>query len=159
MVYRVGFRVSKSESGEASLMNRLKGAELSELWRARVRRFEVGGQTVAEFCQWEGVSAAAFYLWRKKLRELAPKHKTPVTTKSGDTLRRPLFVPVVYAAKPKSAAKPVSAIKPVADTVAIVVMTLSDGTRVELPASDHQLIAHVVTSTVTAVASLQGGDR
>ena len=140
-------------------MSRLKGAELSELWQARVRRFEVGGQTVAEFCQWEGVSAAAFYLWRKKLRELAPKHKTPVSKKFEDTQRRPLFVPVVSAAKPKPAARSVSAIKPVTATAAIVVMTLSDGTRVELPANDYQLIAHVVTSTVTAVASLPGGDR
>ena len=136
-------------------MSRLKRVELLEFWRARVRRFEVVGQTVAEFCQWDGVSAAAFYLWRKKLGELAPKHKTPVTTKSGDVLRRPLFVPVVSAARPKSAARPVSAIKPVAATAAIVVMTLSDGTRVELPANDHQLIAHVVTSTQLHEASTQ----
>ena len=125
-------------------MSRLKGAELWELWRVRVRRFDDCGQTVAEFCQWEGVSAAAFYLWRKKLREEdAPKHRTPLTAKSGDTHRRPLFVPIVSSSRPVEA------------TGAVVVMTLSDGTRVELPANDHQLIAHVVTS----VASRQGGDR
>ena len=125
-------------------MSRLKGAELWELWRVRVRRFVDCGQTVAEFCQWEGVSIAAFYLWRKKLREEdAPKHRTPLTAKSGDTHRRPLFVPIVSSSRPVEA------------TGAVVVMTLSDGTRVELPANDHQLIAHVVTS----VASRQGGDR
>ena len=124
-------------------MSRLKGAELWELWRVRVRRFDDCGQTVAEFCQWEGVSIAAFYLWRKKLREPAPKHRTPLTAKSVDTHHRPLFVPVMSAARSVTA------------TGAVVVMTLSDGTRVELPASDHQLIAHVVTS----VARLQGGER
>ena len=108
-------------------MSRLKGAELWELWRVRVRRFDGCGQTVAEFCQWEGVSAAAFYLWRKKLREEdAPKHRTPLTAKSGDTHRRPLFVPIVSAARLGEA------------TGAVVVMTLSDGTRVVLPANDHQ---------------------
>jgi len=125
-------------------MSRLKGVELLELWRARLRRFESLDQTVAEFCQWEGVSIAAFYVWRKKLRDDAvPKHRTTVVAKSVDTHRRPLFVPVVSAARSVTA------------TGAVVVITLSNGTRVELPASDHQLIAHVVTS----VASLQGGDR
>jgi len=125
-------------------MSRLKVAELWELWRARVRRFESLDHTVAEFCQWEGVSIAAFYVWRKKLREeAAPKHRTPLTAKSGDTHRRPLFVPIVSSSRPVEA------------TGAVVVMTLSDGTRVELPANDHQLIAHVVTS----VASRQGGER
>ena len=134
-------------------MSRLKGAELWELWRVRVRRFVDCGQTVAEFCQWEGVSIAAFYLWRKKLREPAPKHRTPLTAKSVDTHHRSLFVPVVSAAK-TVAAKTVAA-GTVAARSAVVVMTLSDGTRVELPASDHQLIAHVVTSVVR----LQGGER
>jgi len=125
-------------------MSRLKGAELWELWGVRVRRFDDSGQTVAEFCQWEGVSIAAFYVWRKKLRDdAAPKRRTTVPAKSGDTHRRPMFVPIV------------SSSRPVAATGAVVVMTLSDGTRVELPANDHRLIAHVVTS----VASRQGGDR
>jgi len=40
-------------------------------------------------------------------------------------------------------------------------MTLADGTRVEFPASDRELIAHVVLSVATAhsAAALQGGDR
>ena len=42
-----------------------------------------------------------------------------------------------------------------------VVMTLADGTRVEFPAGDRELIAHVVLSVATAhaAAALQGGDR
>ena len=135
-------------------MSRLKGVELRELWRARLLRFEGLGQTVAEFCQWEGVSIAAFYVWRKKLRvDAAPKRRTTVPAKSVDTHHRSLFVPVVSAAK-TVAAKTVAA-GTVAARSAVVVMTLSDGTRVELPASDHQLIAHVVTSVVR----LQGGER
>lgn len=125
-------------------MSRLKGVELRELWRARLQRFEGLGQTVAEFCQWEGVSIAAFYVWRKKLRvDAAPKHQTTVVAKTEDTHHCSLFVPVV------------AAVSTVAAGSAVVVMTLSDGTRVELPASDHQLIAHVVTSVVR----LQGGER
>ena len=130
-------------------MSRLKGVELRELWRARLLRFEGLGQTVAEFCQWEGVSIAAFYVWRKKLRvDAAPKRRTTVPAKTVDTHHRSLFVPVVSAAGAVAAGT-------VAASSAVVVMTLLDGTRVELPASDHQLIAHVVTSVVR----LQGGER
>ena len=120
-------------------MSRLKGVELRELWRARVRRFESLDQTVAEFCQWEGVSIAAFYVWRKKLREVAaPKHRTPLTAKSGDTHRRPLFVPIVSSSRPVEA------------TGAVVVMTLSDGTRVELPANGNSTFVAAVFSRLNA---------
>ena len=36
-------------------------------WRRRVRRFGLAGTTVNRFCEKEGVSAASFYRWRKKL--------------------------------------------------------------------------------------------
>ena len=35
-------------------------------WRSRFRRFSKLGQTVAEFCDWEGVSVATFYNWRRR---------------------------------------------------------------------------------------------
>ena len=56
---------------------------------------------------------------------------------------RTLFVPVI------------SAVRSVNESVAGVVLILRDGTRVELPTGDHQLIAHVVKS----VADLRGGAR
>ena len=115
-------------------MCRSRDAELWELWRGRLLRFESLNQTIAEFCRWEGVSQAAFYLWRKKLQDEAPGKKQN---------QRPLFVPVM------------SAVRSVNESVAVVVMILRDGTRVELPTGDHQLIAHVVKS----VADLRGGDR
>lgn len=40
-------------------------------WRGVIRRHARSGLTVAEFCQREGVSTAAFYSWRKRLREQA----------------------------------------------------------------------------------------
>ena len=112
-------------------MGRKQSSAVRELWWSRLRRFDSLDQTVAEFCQWEGLSIAAFYLWRKKLQSPAPANL------------RPLFVPVISAAES------------IRESAALVVMILRDGTRVELPARDHQLIAHVVQS----VASMQGGDR
>ena len=36
-------------------------------WEDRLRRYADSQLTVGEFCVWEGVSVAAFYVWRKKL--------------------------------------------------------------------------------------------
>ena len=41
----------------------VKGRE----WEERLRRYAGSQLTVGEFCVWEGVSVAAFYVWRKKL--------------------------------------------------------------------------------------------
>jgi hypothetical protein len=38
-------------------------------WRMRIERFQASGLTVADFCQREQVSTAAFYYWQRKLRE------------------------------------------------------------------------------------------
>ena len=71
-------------------MGRTRDAKLWELWRGRLLRFESLNQTIAEFCRWEGVSQAAFYLWRKKLQDEAPGKKQN---------QRPLFVPVMSAVR------------------------------------------------------------
>ena len=36
-------------------------------WAERLRRCADSQLTVGDFCVWEGVSVAAFYVWRKKL--------------------------------------------------------------------------------------------
>ena len=36
-------------------------------WEQRLERYAKSKLTVSEFCEWEGVSPAAFYNWRKKL--------------------------------------------------------------------------------------------
>jgi len=46
-----------------------RGPDLArrELWRRRLREFDRGTATVADFCDRTGVSTAAFYQWRRKL--------------------------------------------------------------------------------------------
>ena len=39
-------------------------------WRDRLKRQASSRQSVAAFCQSEGVSVATFYWWRKRLRDL-----------------------------------------------------------------------------------------
>lgn len=50
--------------------------ETIKRWRERLRRFDRGQMTVAEFCSSEGVSQPSFYQWKKKLRVMACDAKT-----------------------------------------------------------------------------------
>jgi hypothetical protein len=74
-------------------------------WRGVIRRQGKSGQTVVAFCQREGVSTAAFYAWRKRLREQAgsgtgrawesvqPEGSEGVPHGNGES-SLPLFLPV-----------------------------------------------------------------
>lgn len=42
-----------------------------ELWRRRLREYDLSTATVADFCDRAGVSTAAFYQWRRKLADAA----------------------------------------------------------------------------------------
>jgi putative transposase len=43
-------------------------ARVEALWRERVRRQAASGQSIAEFCRGEGITAASFYMWRSRHR-------------------------------------------------------------------------------------------
>lgn len=131
-------------------MARTKSVEVWGLWRDRIGRFERSDLTVAAFCDWEGVSQAAFYVWRKKLQacSVPPPRKT-VEKLSNKLASAPAFVQILPGMNQAH------------DTVAKVVMTLTNGTLVEFPANDRELIAHVVLLVATAhsATAQQGGDR
>ena len=57
---------------------------LEHAWRLRLRRQATGGLSIPEFCRREGVSAASFYAWRRRLA--APSVTTPSEP--------PLFLPI-----------------------------------------------------------------
>jgi hypothetical protein len=128
----------------------LKSAAVWEAWRVRLQRYQQTDLTVAAFCEWEGVSPAAFYIWRKKLAvgsEVSPRQSA--SRYQAQDLLVPGFVQILPGVSPALCA------------TEKVVMTLVDGTRVELPATDHELIARVVLSVSTghSAAMLHGGNR
>ncbi len=131
-------------------MARAKRVEVRALWRDRLQRFQSSDLTVAAFCDWEGVSQAAFYVWRKKLQadSSLPSRKMAERV-PGRLASAPGFVQIL------------SGLSPAQDAQVKVVMTLADGTRVEFPASDRELIAHVVLSVAAAHSAVmrQGGER
>jgi len=49
------------------MAKRQEGSDRRAQWQARLRRFERSGQSVAEFCKAESISAWSLYEWRRKL--------------------------------------------------------------------------------------------
>ena len=92
-------------------MARTPNKRIADAWKARLRRFHQQNQSVARFCQNEGVSTAAFYKWKKKLE--TPQTKTATT----EITRRP-FAPVQLAFP---------------QTQQNVVVEMPGGTRILLP--------------------------
>ena len=70
-------------------------------WIQRFRRRETSGLTVATFCEWEGVSVAAFYRWQKKLRagESGGRSSSGIAlpAKSNPSFPKASFLPVRIA--------------------------------------------------------------
>lgn len=58
-------------------MIRAVNSSKEELWRSRLRRFQVGGMSVTRFCHLEQVSVPSFYQWRKRLTVASAKNNTP----------------------------------------------------------------------------------
>jgi hypothetical protein len=61
-------------------------------WAERMRRFSALGMTVGDFCDAEGVSVSAFYLWRRKLAAGRVVKETGTT--ACDLAPRHTFLPV-----------------------------------------------------------------
>lgn len=94
------------------------------VWQVRLQRFEECSLSVREFCERESVSQASFYQWRRRLK-----------SDSGDVASKPT---------PSFQAVHVTA------TTGLSIV-LPDGTRLELPA--HQLeLVRVVVRELTAHA-------
>ena len=48
-------------------MPRISRSDRVELWLDRLQRHSQSGQTIAQFCTAEGVSAPSFYQWKQRL--------------------------------------------------------------------------------------------
>jgi hypothetical protein len=72
-------------------MARERGAAAERIWRERLARYRRCAETVADFCEREGVSTPTFYAWKRRLNGHAV---------NGQTARRsaPLFVPISIGA-------------------------------------------------------------
>lgn len=117
---------------------------LWQQWEERVQRFSSSGLTVAEYCQAEGVSQAAFYNWRKKFRG----RSAATTWRTAAAPARAVFVPVLPTAPGATGSFP-----------ATVVLTLANGVRVEVPSADPELVGHVVRTAAECRLLTAAGEQ
>jgi transposase-like protein len=101
------------------------------VWQGRLRRFVASGSSITEFCRQEGVSAASFYLWRKRLA----KYNGPRGEPNTPAARHP-FVPVWLTGT----------------TVPPIVIRLPNGVRVRLPGDNLPALR----AGIEAAATLPG---
>lgn len=89
----------------------------AEVWRERLGRQARSGLSIAEFCRREGVSAASFYQWRRRLKG------------SGGGKRQPAFQQVV--------------VRP-ASSLSALRVRLAGGAEIEVGGEDLEVIRAVV---------------
>lgn len=106
-------------------MSRTPSPSKRSLWRDRLRRFGRSNLSVADFCQREQVSVASFYQWRRKLDDTS-------TSTDRRSPTRENFVPVQVA------------------VVAELQVAFPNGTRLTLPAHDHELVKRFIEAIASA---------
>ena len=106
-------------------------------WSERIRRRRESGLTVAEFCEWEGVSVASFYNWQKKLRGTKSRRQSvELVTPEGRSqrsLQKASFLPV-HVMQAGTTTAPATRIE----------IQLTNGVRVFIPISDFQTVENII---------------
>ena len=107
-------------------------------WAERIRRRRESGLTVAEFCEWEGVSVASFYNWQKKLRGTKSRRQSvELVTPEGRARRSQQtasFLPV-HVMQARTTASPAMRIE----------IQLTNGVRIFVPISDFETVENTIT--------------
>jgi hypothetical protein len=104
--------------------------QLRKTWRNRIDRQQRSGQTIAQFCQQEGISTPSYYQWKRKLQGEQPARQKRATT------RRKAKVPKRRQAKetiPSVSSPFVQLPMPAPPSCPWIEVVLSEGTIVRLP--------------------------
>jgi len=101
-----------------------------ELWRRRLRDFDRGTATVAEFCRRVGVSDAAFYQWRRKLASSAAEPGMPV--RATEKVFGLSFLPIEITGRD--------------DLSARIEVIFPSGIRMLVPGRDHTALSAIIAA-------------
>jgi len=135
-------------------------------WDDRLARRESSGLTVAEFCEWEGVSVAAFYQWRRKFSgksesRPSPAQRASLMSRDGSVLRSPLTNTSAFLPVQLTASKTITDSRGPARTVAAfphIEIQLPNGVCVFVPMSDTSTLREVLIAA-SELSSAQEDSR
>ena len=106
-------------------------------WSERIRRRQESRLTVAEFCEWEGVSVASFYNWQKQLRGTKSRGQSVASVtpegRSQRSVQKGSFLPV-HVMQVGGTALPATRIE----------IQLTNGVRVFVPISDFETVENTI---------------
>ena len=99
-------------------------------WKLRLREYDRGNATIAEFCRGAGVSVASFYHWRQKVK--------------------PAAAPATSAASRGRAEQGLSFLPVGITGGASIEVLLPSGIRLIVPGHDHEAIRTVLAALLSA---------
>jgi len=113
-------------------MGRQRDLDKERFWRRTIREWRRSGLSVREFCDWQQLSEAAFFAWRRKLVERDQDSESQI----GKTVAvQPQFIPVQVV---PDVARDVRAVD-------CLEVQLPTGVRLQIPAGfDRQTLADVL---------------
>jgi len=117
-------------------MSRKPDVAKREAWQRRLRAFDNGRMTGAEFCSQEGVSVATFYKWRRKWgqslareSQSTPRQPAPAREASVSGMN---FVPVEIVG------------------LSSLEVLLPSGTKLQIPCHEREAIRTVIAALLNA---------
>jgi hypothetical protein len=109
-------------------------------WRERLARFARAGTSIVQFCEDEGISAPAFYAWRKRLGGTILQAED---ASAGLGKQHGLFAPMRVTGTVQGGSQ--------------VTVWLRGGTRLEIPLADPSVAGTVLGAILHADAERAGG--
>jgi hypothetical protein len=123
-------------------MARTPDIKLHALWRERLSRQSDSGLTIAQFCAREGLSAATFQSWKRRLRLIDHAKSFSVSPAAP-----PAFLPVTIRVPEHTLGESLP-----------IVADLPNGVRLRIPTTDSRLACRIVRAVVAAKTRF-GGSR
>jgi len=129
--------------------------QLRATWRNRLERQRRSGQTVAQFCQQEGVSTPSYYQWKRKLRgERAPRQKRATTERKAKLAKRRQAKAAAPTVSPPFVQFPL----PAPPSCPWIEVVLSEGTIVRLPQQNLAALKTVLGALGNQTQPLTAGE-
>jgi len=124
-------------------------------WTDRLSRFRRGGQTVAAFCQSEGVSEASFYLWKRKLAP--PAERTGKRSTSSEATSSEPTSSGPASSRPTCSGLAFQTVALVSTSASATTVRLPRGIEIEL-GTDLRVIEAIVKQLLAEPAAAEGGE-
>jgi hypothetical protein len=122
-------------------MARTPDPKVQEIWRDRVRRQQISGLTIAQFCTQEGIARSKFHAWKRRFHlmestELCPALPAPSA-----------FLPVTVRLLERTSAEPLP-----------IEADLPNGIRLRIPTGNERLACRLIRAVARARPH-SGGSR